>query len=204
MTSLRDRARGTISPFFSSLARYGLLAFGWKLVGEPPDVPRYVLLAAPHTSNWDTLIMLAVAYAFGIRLTWLGKDTVFRGPLGSVLRRLGGIPIDRGSRHNVVQQMVQAFEQRKRLVLALSPEGTRKRSAGWKSGFYYIALGAEVPIVLAFIDYKRKRAGVGPVLLPSGDIEADMAIIRKFYTGVTPKYPDKFGDIQIAGSRDVS
>lgn len=168
---------------------------GWRFVGEPPWMPQYVLIAAPHTSGLDFLAMLALDFAFQVGSVWMGKESLFRGPLGPVFRRLGGIPIDRSSRHNVVEQAVQAFQRSSKMVLVIAPEGTRGRMKRWKTGFYYIALGADVPIVLGFIDYGLKTVGFGPTLVPSGDIEADMRIIRDFYEDKKGKYPDRFVDV---------
>ena len=139
--------------------------------------------------------MLAAAVVLGVPLSWLGKAEIFRGPLAPLLRAVGGIPIDRTQRSNTVQQMVDLFRSRPEFYLALSPEGTRKRSATWKSGFYHIAVGAGVPIVFGFIDYRRRQVGVGPFLVPTGDIEADMRVIRDFYEPIVPRYPHKKGSM---------
>jgi 1-acyl-sn-glycerol-3-phosphate acyltransferase len=174
-----------------------LKLFGWRAEGSLAGVPRCVLVVAPHTSNWDFPVMLALAVALRIKATWMGKHTLFRPPLGWLMRRLGGLSIDRSARHNVVEQAVQSFRERERLVLAILPEGTRKRTPYWKSGFYHIAVGAKVPIALGYADYRRKVGGIGPVFMPSGDIDADMAIIREFYSGMTGKRPEQFGEIRL-------
>ena len=179
------------------LARAVLELFGWRAVGALPDAPTIVLVVAPHTSNWDFPVMLLLAVALGIKATWMGKHTLFRPPFGWILRRLGGLPIDRTARHNVVDQAVAAFRTSDRLVLAVLPEGTRKRTPYWKSGFYHIANGARVPMVLGFADYRRKVGGLGPAIMPSGDAEADMAAIRAFYIGVVGKRPEQFGEIRL-------
>ena len=174
-----------------------LTLFGWRAVGAMPDVPKSVLIVAPHTSNWDFPVMLALAVALGIKTTWMGKHTLFRPPFGFLMRRLGGLPINRGASHNIVEQAVQSFRERDRLTLAILPEGTRQRAPYWKSGFYHIANGARAPIVLGFADYARKVGGIGPVFMPSGDIEADMALIRDFYIGMIGKRPEQFGEIRL-------
>ena len=179
------------------LAKTILGAFGWRTEGVLPAASKYVIVGAPHTSNWDFVLMLALALVFRIKVSWMGKHTLFRWPLGALLKRLGGIPIDRTARHNVVEQAVQAFHNSESLILLITPEGTRKKVPYWKTGFYYIAQAANVPIVLAFADYKRKVGGVGPTIVPSGDIEADMRIIRDFYADIVGKYPDQAGDIQV-------
>lgn len=179
------------------IARMLLALFGWRAVGAMPDVPKAVLMVAPHTSNWDFPVMLLLAVALGIKTTWMGKHTLFRPPFGWIMRRLGGLPINRTASHNMVEQAVTALRAADRLVLAVLPEGTRKRAPYWKSGFYYIANGARVPLVLGFADYQRKVGGIGPVIMPSGDAEADMAAIRAFYVGVVGKRPDQFGEIRL-------
>lgn len=174
---------------------------GWQFVGEPPDIPKYVLIAAPHTSNWDFMVMLALDFAFKIRCVWMGKEGLFRGHLGPFYRRLGGIPIDRSSRSNVVDQAIRAFQHNERMVMVIPPEGTRRRTDRWKTGFYYIALGANVPLVFGFIDFERRAVGFGPTLMPSGDIQADMAIIRDFYKDIKGKFPENFGEVTVAAQK---
>jgi len=179
------------------LAKTLLRLFGWRVAGPAPDLPKYVLVVAPHTSNWDFLVMLALAATLRLKVTWMGKHTLFRPPFGRIMRRLGGLPINRSARHNAVEQAIESFRTSDRLELAILPEGTRKRAPYWKSGFYHIARGANVPIALGFADYQRKVGGIGRVFMPSGDIEADMAIIRDFYTGIVGKRPEQFGEIQL-------
>jgi 1-acyl-sn-glycerol-3-phosphate acyltransferase len=184
-----------------SLARLLLKFFGWRMVGRPPDVPKYLIVFAPHTSNWDLPIGYAFARAFKLNPSWLGKHLLFRPPFGSLFRWMGGIPVDRRSRHNAVDQVIQAFHERESLALAITPEGTRKKTPYWKTGFYYIAVGAQVPIQLAFLDYRRKIGGFGPLITPSDDIEADISIMRDFFSSKSGKYPDQAGDIQILDSK---
>lgn len=168
-----------------------LRMIGWRREGALPDIPKYVIVVAPHTSNWDFPIGLAFAFALRLKGYWLGKDSLFRWPLRGFFRWLGGIPIDRSRSSDVVAQMVRIFRERAKLIMVLAPEGTRKKVPHWKSGFYYIARGADVPIVLGFLDYLRKAGGIGPVFSPTGDIEADMEYIRAFYKTVQGKYPEK-------------
>jgi 1-acyl-sn-glycerol-3-phosphate acyltransferase len=182
------------------LAKRLLALFGWRAVGSVPDLPKYVLVVAPHTSNWDFPVMLALAIALGIKATWMGKHTLFRPPLGWLMRALGGLPIDRTARHNVVEQAVESIRRSDRLVLAVLPEGTRKRTNYWKSGFYHIARSADVPIALGFADYRRKIGGIGAVVTLSGDVEADMAGIRDFYAGIAGKRPEQFGPVRLKSS----
>jgi 1-acyl-sn-glycerol-3-phosphate acyltransferase len=179
----------------SWLARRILALFGWRLTGSLPAAPKYVIIAAPHTSNWDFILALLIAASFKLRINFMMKDELFRPPWGWFFRSLGGIPINRRSNNKVVDQMVQRFAERERLALVIPPEGTRSKVAKWKTGFYYIARGAGVPILLAYVDFARKQAGFGPLVATTGDIEADMATIRTFYAGMAGRYPEQFGEI---------
>ncbi|MBK7600513.1 MAG: 1-acyl-sn-glycerol-3-phosphate acyltransferase [Acidobacteria bacterium] len=145
-------------------------------------------------SGWDFPLMLAVAFGFDINVRWMGKDSLFRWPWG-LFRYCGGVPVDRSKKQNLVEQSIEQLKTHDRFVIAIAPEGTRKKSTHWKTGFYRIALGAGVPLNMAFLDYERKVAGLGPVLMPSGDIDADFEKIRAFYSTVTAKYPDQVGEI---------
>ena len=180
-----------------AIARAFLRLAGWSLEGKLPAARAYVLIAAPHTTNWDLLYLLACAWAFGISPSWMGKHTLFRGPLRPVMRALGGIPVERARPGGLVGQMAQAFARDPDLVLTVPPEGTRARAAHWKSGFYQIARTARVPIAMGFLDYERRRGGVGPVLFPSEDLCGDMEAIRAFYADKRGKYPDCFGDVRL-------
>jgi len=182
-----------ISPLMRGLAFSFLKVFGWRLEGRLPEVDKLVVIAAPHTSNWDLPVLLSVAFALGVKACWLGKHTLFRRPFGFLFSWMGGIPVYRSASKNMVAQSVEMFRNSEKLILTIPPEGTRSKVSYWKSGFYYIALGAGIPIAMAFIDYKRKVSGVGPTLYPTGNIEADMEVIRNFYANVTAKYPDKAG-----------
>jgi 1-acyl-sn-glycerol-3-phosphate acyltransferase len=173
------------------LAIFVLWICGWRRAGRVPDVPKFVMIAAPHTSNWDLPIGLAIILAFKVKIRWLGKAPIFKRPFGAFFKWLGGIPIDRSRSDDVVAQTIQAFNEQERMIMVVAPEGTRKKASNWKTGFYYIALGANVPLVMGFIDYARKDGGFGPMLIPTGDIEADMQKIRAFYQNITAKMPDK-------------
>jgi 1-acyl-sn-glycerol-3-phosphate acyltransferase len=172
-------------------------AAGWQVHIQQPPPARCVIVGAPHTSGWDLPLTLLLMLVAGLRLRWIGKDTLFRGPIGWLLLRLGGIPVNRRSRENFVEQMVAAFRANEELMIAILPEGTRRNAQYWKTGFYYIALGGGVPIVLGYADYRRRVVGLGPVFHPTGDIQADFAIIRAFYTGITGKHPERQGTIQL-------
>jgi 1-acyl-sn-glycerol-3-phosphate acyltransferase len=176
----------------SKLAKAFLRLTGWAFEGTVPPSRRYVLIAAPHTSNWDFVYMMAMALSLGIRLNWMGKASLFASPLGGVFRALGGIPTYGDLRANVVEQSVARFREPGDLVLAVPAEGSRRHATHWRSGFYHIARLAEVPIVLGYLDYERKRGGLGPEIRPSGDAKADMDLIRAFYADKTGRYPEKF------------
>jgi 1-acyl-sn-glycerol-3-phosphate acyltransferase len=177
------------------LTELAFRAAGWRVEGELPAAERFVLIAAPHTSNWDAVILLVAARIYGLKLEWFVKDTWFKFPMGAIMRRLGGVPIDRSARNGVVEQAVARFGEHERLALAVPPEGTRGKAPYWKTGFYHIARGANVPIVLGFIDYGRKVAGLGPAFTPTGDLNADFAVFREFYGKVQARFPDKKGEI---------
>src|SRR5437763_11128423 len=171
------------------IGRFFLGLFGWRVEGRFPDAAKAVVIASPHTSNWDMPLMLAIAWVLGVRPAWLGKRELFRPPFGWVMRRLGGVPVDRTVRQNIVQQAVDRFAAVDRVQLVIPPSGTRSRASHWRSGFYHIARGAGVPIVCAFLDYRRKVGGIGLVLQASGDVAGDMARIRAFYADITGKFP---------------
>jgi 1-acyl-sn-glycerol-3-phosphate acyltransferase len=155
--------------------------------GRLPQIPKFVLVGAPHTSNWDLPFTLLMAFAFRARIHWLGKQAIFRRPFKGLFQWLGGIPVQRARSENLVEQSIQQFQQNENLILTIAPSGTRKRVAKWKSGFYHIACGAEVPIVLGFLDYQRKVGGFGPLVFPTGNISTDMKTIMAFYDGVRGK-----------------
>ena len=179
------------------LARLFLRLTGWRPEGARPDVPRFVLIAAPHTSNWDLAYLLALATTFDIKVSWMGKHGLFRPPLGWLMRRVGGIPVVRHRRSNLVEQMTQALKDSEQMALVVPSEGTRGWAPYWKSGFYRIARSADVPIVMGYLDYARKRGGFGPALKTTGDVRLDMDEIRAFYAGKTGKYPEQFGPIRL-------
>lgn len=162
-----------------------------------PGLSKFVMILAPHTSNWDLIIVLAVMYTLGIKFFWFGKKEIFHWPVGGFFKWLGGIPINRGSRQNMVRQTVEIIQSREQIIVGVAPEGTRSKSKYWKTGFYHIAHQAQIPIVFAFLDYACKVGGFGPVMETTGDIEADMKIIRGFYSGITAKYPHEVGEIAI-------
>ncbi|MDQ3234566.1 MAG: 1-acyl-sn-glycerol-3-phosphate acyltransferase [Pseudobdellovibrionaceae bacterium] len=180
------------------LVGYLLRLAGWQVVGELPSHKKYIVIIAPHTSNWDFFVALALGLHWkAMRKTiWFGKHTIFVGVIGRFLRSLGGIPIDRSHPHRVVTQTIEAINKREELILALAPEGTRKWTDHWKSGFYLIALKTHLPVALAFIDYKNKKVGVGPVLHFTGQHEADWDAIRNFYRKEWARFPADFSEIR--------
>ena len=172
------------------IGRLWLRLFGWKVQGDAGSYRKCVLIAAPHTSNWDVPFMLATAYVMRVRLSWLGKHTLFRPPWGWLMRKLGGIPVDRRAPRSLVTQMADKFNTSDYLILAISPEGTRSKVDVWKSGFYHIAAESGVPIGLGYLDYERKLSGIGMFVMPSGNVVEDMNKIRGFYRSIRGKYPD--------------
>jgi 1-acyl-sn-glycerol-3-phosphate acyltransferase len=165
----------------TAIARLLMLASGWRFEGAPPNLKQFVLIVAPHTSNWDFLIGIMAMFALGVRATVLGKDTLFKAPFGFLLRWMGGVPVDRQSPQNVVGQMIGHLENRDRMILALSPEGTRKKTSRWRTGFYWVALGAGVPIVPMALDFCRKRVIIHPAQVMTGDAEQDIAHLQTFF-----------------------
>ncbi|GLQ31782.1 lysophospholipid acyltransferase family protein [Litoribrevibacter albus] len=180
-----------VRQIFWVLSWIGIKLSGWKLVGTPPKEKKFVLVAVPHTSNWDFPITLAMAFLFGFRLNWMGKHTLFKGPMGPIMKWLGGIPVDRRQKNNLVEQIVLGLNQLDECALAIPPEGTRSRTEKWKTGFYYIAQGADIPIGLAFLDYKQKRGGFGPTFYLTGDVDRDIAEMQAFYKGISGKHEDQ-------------
>jgi 1-acyl-sn-glycerol-3-phosphate acyltransferase len=178
--------------FLCWVGRSILRVAGWRLQVRLPDLPRFVIIAAPHTSNWDFVFGMAAVLALQIRLHWYGKHTLFRGPLGALMRWLGGMPVDRSASGGVVQQAADAFAAHPQWVLALAPEGTRALQPKWKRGFYHIALTAQVPVVVAYIDFARREIGTGPIFVPGGNWDADMRPVFDFYRSVKARRPNLF------------
>ncbi len=163
------------------LARWFIRICGWKLVGEFPDVGRLVLIAAPHSSWLDGFWGLLIKIAIGIDISFMGKRELFVGPLGWIVRKLGGIPVERGSTHGVVEQMSARFESQPKLWLGIAPEGTRKPVKRWRTGFWHIAHAAKVPILPIYFHYPERTIGVGPLFLTTDDVDADLQRLRAFY-----------------------
>lgn len=174
------------------LSKFILDIWGWKMVGNIPAEKKYIIIAAPHTSNWDYVIGQLFFLSKGIKSKIIIKKELFYFPLGKLLRALGGVPVDREKKTDIVDQMIREFKNRNSFILTLTPEGTRKRVTEWKTGFHRIALGANVPVLLGFFDYKKKHVGTGELLFLTGDVELDMKKIKEFYKTIYPKYPQNF------------
>ena len=174
---------------------------GWQVRVEQAPPVKCVVIGAHHTSGWDLLMTLVLMWSAKLKFRWIAKDTLFRWPLAALMRSLGGMPVNRRRNGDFVQSMVEAFHACDELMIAIAPEGTRREAAHWKTGFYYIAMGARVPIIMGYADYKRRIVGLGPVLLPSGDIEADFEVIRSFYANVVGRHPGRQGEIKVQPSR---
>lgn len=183
--------------FSQRLARRLLRSVGWRLEGLPPDRHRFVLIAAPHTSNWDLSLMLLMSVECKLSIHWLGKDRLFGGPMGWLLRRLGGLPVRRGEPSQLVPHLAAMFADRDEFVLVVPPSGTRGSTDHWKSGFYRVAEAASVPIVCGYLDYATKVGGFGPQIVVSGDVGADMDEIRQFYADKRGRYPDQISEIRL-------
>lgn len=169
-------------------AKMSLRLVGWQLVADLPATQKFLLVGAPHTSNWDFPIALLMMASLGLKLRWIGKDSLFRGIKGPVMRGLGGIPVKRDGRKNFVGQIVDLYNSRDEMVITIAPEGTRKYLDHWKTGFYHIALNAKIPIALGFLDYPRKICGVGGYFTPSGNQEDDLKTLREFYADKVGKF----------------
>jgi 1-acyl-sn-glycerol-3-phosphate acyltransferase len=166
-------------PIARLVGRMVLRAMGWRIDGRIPDLRKMVIIAAPHTTNWDFIVGIAAKLALELRVLWLGKHSLFRFPLGTVLRALGGLPVDRSTSHNVVESIVREFDSRERLILGLAPEGTRKRVPRWRTGFYHIARAAKVPIVTVALNWEARALQIGPPFATTGDVDADLRELQR-------------------------
>jgi len=173
---------------------------GWTAIGGTPDVPKAVIIAAPHTSNWDGFWALTYKVAVGLDIHFFAKQSLFWFPLGILLRGVGGVPLDRGRARSAVDQAVAMFEAEDSFYFGLSPEGTRARRDGWKSGFYRIAKAANVPVYLGMLDFKNRRIGIAERLDLSDNMEADLESCARFYKGITGRWPDKATPVRFAKS----
>jgi len=170
---------------------------GWRVQVTMPEAKKFVLIGAPHTSNWDFPLALLCFWSVQKPITWVAKKQLFTGPLNYFFSALGGIPVDRSAPSGFIEQVASQFDRSEEMILCLAPEGTRSKTTYWKTGFYYIALAAKVPVCLGYIDYPKRTMGFAEILIPSGDIDKDFAQIKMFYQDKTGKYPEKQGPIRI-------
>jgi 1-acyl-sn-glycerol-3-phosphate acyltransferase len=177
-----------------ALARFILYTIlGWKVVGSfPKDLKKYVLIAAPHTHWLDFPLGVGIKYAEGLPANFIGKASLFKPPFGFIFKALGGAPVDRSKRNNSVDAIVDIFNSRENFILGMSPEGTRKKVASWKTGFYYIAKGANVPIVMCTLDFGNKQAKISEPYYTSDNMEADFSFFYKYFEGVKGKVPENY------------
>jgi 1-acyl-sn-glycerol-3-phosphate acyltransferase len=189
------------TPILSSFLRYLtktlLFVFGWRIEGGLPDIPKFVIIGAPHTSNWDFVLFLALAFGLKANPHYMGKSELFRWPLGAFFRWCGGIPVDRSKPTGLVEQTVDAINKSRQFILVITPEGTRGRVRSWKTGFYHIAKQAGIPIALGFIDSPRNRIGIGPTFYPTDNMDADIKTMQSFYEGMVGVNSRRTSEIQL-------
>ena len=190
--------------FWPRVAKLFLKLGRWTPVGPLPSAKKAVVIGAPHTSYWDGYWLLVYKVAYGLDVKFLVKETLFWFPLSLLLKGLGGVPLNRGNANMAVKQAVEAFNSNESYLMGLSPEGTRSKTKGWKTGFYRIAEGAGVPVVFGFFDYANRRLGFGPEMALTGDMQADLVIIRSFYASIEGRRPDKTSPVQFVRSRPRS
>ena len=189
--SLQERRPSWLSRMFRKALVGIYRRHGWRAHGVVPEPRKFVLIAAPHTSNWDFLYFIGLTEELGIMPHFMAKNSLFRWPWKNFMLDMGGVPVDRSSNKNYVQQMIDEFNRRKEFMLTIAPEGTRGTVRAWKTGFYHIAMGARVPLVVGMMDYPSKSGGLGPAIWPTGDYVADMKKVAEIYAKVTPKHPAK-------------
>jgi 1-acyl-sn-glycerol-3-phosphate acyltransferase len=189
--ALETRKPSLLSRAVRALIMWLYRRYGWTAKGEIPEPRRFVIIAAPHTSNWDFVYYIGLTQTLGIMPHFMAKTALFRWPMGNFMLDMGGVPVDRKKGGNYVQAMIDEFATRDEFMLTIAPEGTRGSVKQWKTGFYHIALGAGVPMVVGMMDYGKKTGGLGPAIWPTGDYEADMAKVAELYSGVTAKHPER-------------
>lgn len=189
MTTRQYRVLPRRGNALTSALGHGLLRLlGWRIEGAFPDLPKFLIIVAPHSSNWDWVIGMSAVLALKVDAHWVAKHSLFWGPIGPLMRWLGGIPVDRRASHGFVEATAQAYRQRQQLLIGVTPEGTRKQVAQWKTGFYHIARAAEVPVVPAYFDYPSRVVGIGPAMELGPDLEAELARCRQFYQPFTGRH----------------
>lgn len=180
-----------LTGLFRCITRILLRVSGWRVQGPFPNIPKFILLGAPHTSNWDFILMLALGFSLQARFQFMGKAELFRTPLGWFFRWCGGIPVERNKSVGLVEQMVMLIQHHERIILTIAPEGTRDKVTEWKTGFYYIARKAGIPLVLGFVDGRKKTIGIGPTYHLTDDMQSDMKAIQSFYSGMVGIRPHR-------------
>ena len=179
-----------ITPVFRHLFKFSLRILGWRVVGQLPDIPKFVIIGAPHTSNWDFVMFLALAFILKGDLRYMGKKELFYWPYGGFFKWCGGVPVDRSKHQGLVEQTVEAIQEADHFQLVITPEGTRSRVGEWKRGFYHIAKQADIPIVVGYVDSNTKTCGIGPTFTLSDDMEADIQSMQAFFkdkVGINPR-----------------
>lgn len=189
--SVKERRPSMLSRLFRHVLIGIYKRHGWHAHGVVPEPRKFVLIAAPHTSNWDFVYFLGLTDELGIKPHFMAKTSLFRWPFTNFMLDMGGVPVDRTSSKNYVETMIDEFKRRTEFMLTIAPEGTRGSVKAWKTGFYHIALGAGVPLVVGMMDYGTKTGGLGPAIWPTGDYKADMEKVAEIYATVTPRHPAK-------------
>jgi 1-acyl-sn-glycerol-3-phosphate acyltransferase len=189
MMRIGEREPGLLARFVRGAIMAWYNRQGWSEEAQIPAERKYVIIAAPHTSNWDFPYFIGLTTKLGVKTHFMGKDSLFRWPFGRMMRDMGGVPVDRSKSTNAVDVMVKRFAEEDDFILTIAPEGTRGKARVWKSGFYQIAMQAGVPFALGMMDYAKKRGGLSGVFWPTGDYHADMTKLAEFYTSCTPKHP---------------
>jgi 1-acyl-sn-glycerol-3-phosphate acyltransferase len=174
------------------LGRFFLRLSGWRINGQFPEVRKLIVVVAPHTSNWDFVYGIATVFALGLKVHWIGKHSLFKGGLGPIMRWLGGIPVDRSKPNGVVGQLADEFRLREQLLLGITPEGTRSRVERWKTGFYHLAMQAQVPLVPAYMDYRLKQLVILKPFAVTGAMQQDLVALQDVFAAVTPKRPENY------------
>lgn len=172
-----------ITPLLRYLSKLYLQMGGWQVVGQLPDLPKFVIIGAPHTSNWDFVMFLALAFILRGDLNYMGKKELFYPPYGWFFRWCGGVPVDRSKPQGLVEQTVQAIQDADRFQLVITPEGTRSKVGKWKLGFYHIAKQAGIPVVTGYVDSVTRTCGIGPTFTLTGDMDADIKSMQAFFKG---------------------
>lgn len=185
------------SPLAHWIGHFTMWITGWKVIDQYPTHQKMIIIAAPHTTNWDLLYLLSAAYVLRVRINWLAKKSLFFPGGGAILRFLGGVPVDRSKSNNMVQMLADQIRNSDQIAIVIPPEGTRGYTDYWKSGFYRIAQAADIPVVCGYLDYEKKEAGLGLSVNLTGHVVKDMNTFRGFYEDIKGKHPDKSGPIRL-------